>query len=39
VARVILALVAFALQHDWFYVGVSLIVLAVLLYSIATGFL
>jgi uncharacterized membrane protein len=39
VARVVLALVAFALQHDWFYVGVSLIVLAVLLYSIATGFL
>jgi uncharacterized membrane protein len=35
VARVMLTVIAFALQRDWLYVVVSLIVLAVLLTSIA----
>jgi len=34
VARVIFSVVAFALQRDWFYVGVTIVVLGVLLYSI-----
>jgi uncharacterized membrane protein len=34
VARVAFSVVAFALQRDRFYVGVTLVVLAVLLYSI-----
>jgi uncharacterized membrane protein len=37
VARVIVAALAFALQRDLTYVGVSLIVLAVLLYSLIGG--
>lgn len=37
VARVAFAVVAFAFQRDRLYVGVSLIVLAVLVYSLAWG--
>jgi len=37
VARVAFALVAFALERDWAYVGITLAVLAVLLYSIGVG--
>ena len=37
VARVAFALVAFAFQRDRLYVGVSLIVLAVLVYSLTWG--
>ncbi len=37
VARVVFSLVAFALERDWMYVGVTLIVLAVLVYSLAGG--
>lgn len=39
VARVALSALAFALQHDWLYVGVTLGVLAVLLYSILGAYL
>jgi len=39
VARVLLSVVAFALQGDWLYVGVTLIVLGVLLYSIIGAYL
>ena len=35
VARVAFSVVAFALQRDWLYVGVTLWVLAVLLWSVA----
>ena len=37
VARVIFALVAFALEHDRAYVVITAIVLAILLYSIGTA--
>jgi uncharacterized membrane protein len=37
VARVVFSVVAFALQRDYTYVGVTLIVLAVLLYSLFSG--
>jgi uncharacterized membrane protein len=37
VARVAFSVIAFALQRDWCYVTVTLIVLAVLLYSIVGG--
>jgi uncharacterized membrane protein len=39
VARVAFSVVAFALEHDRLYVGVTLIVLAVLLFSLAGGHL
>jgi len=39
VARVAFSVVAFALQRDRFYVMVTLVVLAVLLYSIVGGYL
>ena len=39
VARVVFSVVAFALQEDWFYVGVTAVVLAVLLYSIVGGYM
>lgn len=39
VARVALSIVAFALQRDWLYVGVTMVVLAVLLYSILGAYL
>jgi uncharacterized membrane protein len=34
VARVVFSAVAFALEHDWLYVGIASAVLAVLLYSL-----
>jgi uncharacterized membrane protein len=37
IARVIFSIVAFAVQRDWTYIGVTLVVLAVLLYSFFTG--
>jgi len=37
VARVAFSVVAFALERDWLYVAVTLIVLAVLLFSLAGG--
>lgn len=37
VARVLLTLVAFALQKDWMYVLISAIVLALLTYSLIVG--
>src|SRR5579885_307843 len=33
IARVVLSVFAFALERDWLYVGVTLLVLALLLYS------
>jgi uncharacterized membrane protein len=39
VARVAFSIVAFALQRDRLYVGVTLIVMGVLLYSIVGGYL
>jgi len=36
--RVVFSILAFARQRDPFYVGVTLIVLAVLLYSIVGGY-
>ncbi len=38
VARVLFSIVAFALQRDGLYVGITLIVLGVLLYSIVGGY-
>ena len=38
VARVAFSVVAFAMQRDWLYVGITSIVLAVLLYSIVGGY-
>jgi uncharacterized membrane protein len=37
IARVVFALIGFARQRDWMYVGVSAIVLALLAYSLAGG--
>jgi len=37
VARVVLSIVAFALQRDLLYVGITLIVLAVLAFSLLSG--
>ncbi|HEY9516797.1 MAG TPA: DUF1634 domain-containing protein [Gemmatimonadaceae bacterium] len=37
VARVLLTLIAFAVQHDWMYVLISAIVLATLGYSLFVG--
>ncbi|MGC8669118.1 MAG: DUF1634 domain-containing protein [Chthonomonadales bacterium] len=37
IARVAFSVVAFALQRDWLYVGVTLVVLSLLLYSLAGG--
>ena len=38
VARVLFSVVAFALQRDRFYTGVTLVVLGILLYSIVGGY-
>jgi uncharacterized membrane protein len=38
VARVAFSIVAFTLQRDWLYVPITLLVLAVLLYSIVGGY-
>jgi uncharacterized membrane protein len=37
VARVLLTLIAFAIQRDWMYVLISAIVLALLTYSLVVG--
>ena len=37
VARVLCAMVAFALQRDWLYVGVTAVVVSVLVYSLLGG--
>lgn len=37
VARVVFSILAFAIQRDWLYVVVTLIVLAVLVFSLAGG--
>ena len=37
VARVVCAMVAFALQRDWLYVSVTVLVLSVLMYSLLGG--
>lgn len=37
VARVLLTLIAFAVQRDWMYVLISAIVLALLMYSLIVG--
>ena len=37
VARVVCAMVAFALRRDWLYVSVTVIVLSVLVYSLLGG--
>jgi uncharacterized membrane protein len=39
IARVIFSVAAFAVQRDWMYVGFTLIVLTVLLYSLFGSFL
>ena len=39
IARVGFSLVAFALEHDFIYVGITLLVLIVLLYSIVSAWL
>ena len=39
VARVAFSIVAFAMQRDWLYVGITAIVLGVLLYSIVGGYM
>lgn len=38
VARVVFSVVAFALEHDRLYVGVTLLVLIILLYSLFSGY-
>jgi uncharacterized membrane protein len=37
IARVVFSVVAFALQRDWAYVAFTLLVLAILLYSLFSG--
>ena len=37
VARVLFSVVAFYRQRDWVYVGITLFVLAILLYSLFSG--
>ena len=37
IARVVFSVFAFALERDWTYVAITLIVLAVLLYSLLSG--
>ena len=37
VARVVFSMVAFAMEKDWVYVGITALVLGVLAYSIITG--
>jgi uncharacterized membrane protein len=37
VARVVFSVIAFVVQRDWLYLAVTLIVLAILLYSMITG--
>ncbi len=37
IARVVFSVFAFAAQRDWIYVGITLLVLAILLYSLSGG--
>jgi uncharacterized membrane protein len=37
VARVVFSVIGFAIQRDWLYVGVTLVVLMLLIYSVTTG--
>jgi uncharacterized membrane protein len=37
VARVLFSMLGFALERDWMYVGVTIVVLAVLLYSLSNS--
>jgi uncharacterized membrane protein len=37
VARVVFSVIGFARQRDWLYVGVTLVVLLLLIYSVTTG--
>jgi uncharacterized membrane protein len=37
VARVVFSVIGFARQRDWLYVGVTVIVLMLLIYSVTTG--
>jgi uncharacterized membrane protein len=37
IARVVFSVVGFARQRDWLYVGVTLVVLLLLIYSVTTG--
>jgi uncharacterized membrane protein len=37
VARVVFSIVGFAMERDWLYIGVTLVVLALLLFSLASG--
>lgn len=39
VVRVAFSIVAFAMQRDWFYVGVTIVVLTILMYSIVGGYI
>ena len=36
-ARVVFSVIGFATQRDWLYVGVTLVVLMLLIYSVTTG--
>ena len=37
IARVVFSVIGFARQRDWLYVGVTLAVLMLLVYSVTTG--
>jgi uncharacterized membrane protein len=37
IARVVFSVIGFARQRDWLYVGVTLVVLMLLVYSVTTG--
>jgi uncharacterized membrane protein len=36
-ARVAFSVIGFALEKDWFYVGITLLVLALLIYSLSSS--
>jgi len=37
VARVVFSIVGFAIERDWLYIGVTIVVLALLIYSLTSG--
>jgi uncharacterized membrane protein len=37
VARVLFAILGFAWEHDWLYTGISLVVFAILIFSLLHG--
>jgi uncharacterized membrane protein len=37
IARVVFSVIGFAMQRDWLYVGVTVVVLTLLVYSVTTG--